>query len=484
MKNRRVVLLILFAAVLMVGCSSSEIVSESPEAYFEFNPETGYIKKFHPNGLKGDLPNLEYVVVPETIQGKTVLGIGHMAFNSAKDVKGVELSSRIEVIDTYAFYGAEQMVTVTMPDSVVEIGDSAFMACSQLNSIKFSESLKVIGKDAFKGCDAFRVIELPDALEDIGAYAFAFLSHVEYIDLGEGVKTIQEGAFYGTGGLVLRGTSLTFPESLTRVESEAFAGMMLVDVTNYSKEIQIADSENETLLKSLIDQIHNLEDPRGYYYLTEQSNEWVWAYTGLDAYHAPVNLSQIMVLLLGGLSIIRGIWLMLGKRKMIRPGHFLWLYGLLIIFVIIQMGFDPKGTFYINLTGKDYGILIAFIGLILVYVQNRFKHVYHLIKWDMDSVLSRVEQYLTVEKIGFKRRDMDLNGLKKLILEDNSEISVEKKIGETHLNLGKIENQERYVAIKNLFRSPISGGKRITFVSTGVTHIIIGFLILYFFGTI
>ena len=114
--------------------------------------------------------------VPETIDGKIVNEIGKNAF-----------------------YGAEKLVSVKIPDAVTYIGETAFYNCVKLESIVLPPNLKEIGLKAFHSA-GLKNIMFNNKLETIGDYAFAYTS-LEKITVPDNVKSIKERAFFSCQNL-------------------------------------------------------------------------------------------------------------------------------------------------------------------------------------------------------------------------------------------------------------------------------------------
>ena len=74
-------------------------------------------------GYTGDDPE---IVIPETIEGKTVSDIGAIAFRGCSSLTGI-----------------------IIPDGITSIGERAFEGCSSLAGIEIPASVTSIGRDAF-----------------------------------------------------------------------------------------------------------------------------------------------------------------------------------------------------------------------------------------------------------------------------------------------------------------------------------------------
>ena len=122
-------------------------------------------------GYTGNDPD---VVIPDKIEGWTVLRI-----------------------ENSAFLNCETIESIVLPDSITTIGESAFAGCTSLQKVDISESVKEISESAFRDCKGLKEISLPDGIQYIGRSAFSGAG-LSQIDIPEGVEKIDCGAFANT----------------------------------------------------------------------------------------------------------------------------------------------------------------------------------------------------------------------------------------------------------------------------------------------
>lgn len=206
------------------------------------------------------------VVIPSTLGGRTVTGIGAYAFSGCNYLSSVEIPSSVTNIDACAFRGCRNMANVNIPcgvtsigseafrwcsslttivlhDSVTRVGDNAFDGCSSLNSLTIGRNVAKIGNSAFYKCIRLTNVSIPGSVISTGPYAFSGCSSITDLTIGYGVehiessafancssltnvlipnsvKSIDNSAFYGCSNLV----NVLIPGSVTNIESSAFAG--------------------------------------------------------------------------------------------------------------------------------------------------------------------------------------------------------------------------------------------------------------------
>ncbi|MBQ7189426.1 MAG: leucine-rich repeat protein, partial [Kiritimatiellae bacterium] len=92
------------------------------------------------------------LVIPPTLDGHPVTGIGDHAFDGCGGLTGVTIPESVNEIGRYAFYGCSALEHVTLPSGLKVIGECAFGDCASLGSVDLPEGLVRIDSYAFSGC--------------------------------------------------------------------------------------------------------------------------------------------------------------------------------------------------------------------------------------------------------------------------------------------------------------------------------------------
>lgn len=105
------------------------------------------------------------VYVPGTLYGNRVFGIASYAFFGCENLKSITISSEIEVVGEYAFSQCTNLTDVNLGTGMLEIGSYAFEGCYSLKRIAVSDVLAIVGEGAFNGCYAVTDIYFPGTQE-------------------------------------------------------------------------------------------------------------------------------------------------------------------------------------------------------------------------------------------------------------------------------------------------------------------------------
>lgn len=145
------------------------------------------------------------LVVPDSIDGKSVLSIGKAFIAHCTDIKELVLPGNLTNIGDSAFRHCTSLAKLHLPATLQSVGKNAFANCVSLtnftcdkdnpyltieNGILYDrQKSKVI---AAPTCTAVR---LPDTVTTVGAYAFHYNNALTSVSLGAGAETLEEGAF-------------------------------------------------------------------------------------------------------------------------------------------------------------------------------------------------------------------------------------------------------------------------------------------------
>lgn len=232
----------------------------------------------------GVRPDIEDVVIPDSIGGYPVTTLVQYAFAYSKSLKTIDFGHSLSTIETMAFY-TSSLESINFPASVTSIGISAFLYNRKLKQVIFDEMspITVIERGTFFGCDDLEEVVLPRGLVVIGQQAFYAALSLESIWIPKTVTTLGIAAFISSQKLndvtFESGSSLqiidemvfqychslqsiTLPEGLKYIKQGAFQGTGLIQIHLPSslEEIQgYAFANNPSLSEVSIEENSNLK---------------------------------------------------------------------------------------------------------------------------------------------------------------------------------------------------------------------------------
>jgi len=162
----------------------------------------------------------------------------------------VTIPDSITNIGDFAFSGCGNLTSITIPDSVISIGAWAFSGCASLTSVKIPDSVTSIGDFAFNSCDNITEITIPNGAICIGEAVFSVCKKLTdiYVDIENKVYTSYNGVLFDKEMKVLkaypsgRKDNYTIPDSVTRIDNQAFSGCTLTAVTIPNSVTSIGNS--------------------------------------------------------------------------------------------------------------------------------------------------------------------------------------------------------------------------------------------------
>ena len=207
------------AVELDINAIDDTFVADTGTYKYEYvESETIRITKY--NGTE----ELHDLVIPTTMNGKTVVEIADGAFYSSSNIKSVVIPDSVTKIGANAFAACRELITATIPASLTALSANAFYSCGKLQTVTFSNTenaaLTTIGASAFNGCVALSQITLPATVKTIAKAAFFNCESLTAMTLPTGLETIEAQAFQSCDNLA----TVAFGASLVVCEPFAFEG--------------------------------------------------------------------------------------------------------------------------------------------------------------------------------------------------------------------------------------------------------------------
>lgn len=125
-------------------------------------------------------------------------------------------------LSSHCFYGSENIITVTIPNTIISFGINIFERCSNLTTVNFADNSKftILSLRMFSNCTKLTNIEIPSSVTTIENGVFEFCTNLSSITIPDNVTSIESYVFRRCTNL----SSIIIPDSVTSIESRAFSG--------------------------------------------------------------------------------------------------------------------------------------------------------------------------------------------------------------------------------------------------------------------
>ena len=95
--------------------------------------------------------------------------------------KEIQIPDSVETIGNAAFRYCQDLERITLPSTLQKLSNTTFHGCTALSEVTFPASLKTIEKGAFIGCRKLSEVKLPASLTTIQSYVFDSCSSLETV---------------------------------------------------------------------------------------------------------------------------------------------------------------------------------------------------------------------------------------------------------------------------------------------------------------
>ena len=173
-------------ALLPVTALAAEIAYPVTGGNIYFDAATGTIT--------GCDDSVTEAVIPGEISGVPVTAIGADSFAYCEDLISVTIPDSVTTIGEYAFFGCQNLGRVNIPYGVTSIEPYTFGWCWNLTSAAIPDSVTTIGDYAFGEC-GLTSVTIPNSVTSIESVAFVSCAGLTSVTIPDSVVTIGDGAF-------------------------------------------------------------------------------------------------------------------------------------------------------------------------------------------------------------------------------------------------------------------------------------------------
>lgn len=222
------------------------------------------------------------VLIPSEINGAEVVSIAPYAFYRNETIHKVALSEGIREIGERAFWGSS-IHEIVFGGAAPVLGVYAFADCDVLERITVPDGVALLPEGLFSGCDALLAVELPDSLTEIEKDVYNGCTRLKSLTLPANLKQLNAESLSGAaltsifvkenndlytsdGNLLFTdsGTAIVFacngkseviiPEGIERISARAFFHNTLLESVSLPESLSVIETEafRGTNLKELI----------------------------------------------------------------------------------------------------------------------------------------------------------------------------------------------------------------------------------------
>ena len=167
MKSKKILVVFVFLILLSILFSVKVFAVEE---YLDRETRLHYKVVGDEITITGVEEGITKVDIPETIEGKTVTTIGEGAFYGRNDIVSITIPNTVEFIESWAFRGCENITEIKLPSSLKSIEGYAFADCKSLKEIEIPCNL--ISDGTFEGCTKLEKVTFTNNVTTIGAGAY------------------------------------------------------------------------------------------------------------------------------------------------------------------------------------------------------------------------------------------------------------------------------------------------------------------------
>lgn len=226
MKQRNIGVFLLLTVLLFCSCAKAE---SQPHVHTWGNYKCvscGEEKEIY------QLGNWEYVLWEETGTMEVISFLENAQavpfWDMPEEISSVQIADGITDIPDSAFWGCENLVNITLPQTVRTIGKGAFAQCVNLTQINIPEGVTSIGDYAFLMCGSLTQLTIPDSVTFIEGNPFQYTSAEIQVSSKNPIISVIDGVVFNKEGTRLiacpcnKVGAYEIPEGVREIGAHAF----------------------------------------------------------------------------------------------------------------------------------------------------------------------------------------------------------------------------------------------------------------------
>lgn len=187
-----------------------QIIVDNANAVYDSRNNCNAIIKTNTNKLMVGCKN--------TIIPNTIVTIDTRAFIGCANLISIDIPNSVTAIKAMAFYECSSLTSIEIPYAVTTVGDNAFSYCTGLTHVSWNAVNVTNCIDPFRYSSNLTEIVFGDNVISIPGYVVCQCYSLNSVVIGNAVTTIGEGAFSDCSGL----TTIVIPNNVATIGSTAF----------------------------------------------------------------------------------------------------------------------------------------------------------------------------------------------------------------------------------------------------------------------
>ena len=147
----------------VVGELTEEVLRNypvTPVSDFEYETCEGGIR------ITNYIGTNDIVVIPETIDGQSVVEVAAYIFANDSIVRSILLPKSVKALGKNMFINNKNL-EIVIAEGVESLGDSSFSNCANIKLIMLGDNLRIIEEYAFAGCVSLEKLMIPETVTEM-----------------------------------------------------------------------------------------------------------------------------------------------------------------------------------------------------------------------------------------------------------------------------------------------------------------------------